>query len=107
VPLFVNRRPMHVLPANDAFGWMSCVEAKVAKDAKGVSFDEFAAFAKCRHSYFKKWTYFFHAAMRALSQLCWAVGVARAVPVQSSVAHAEIVTIAFVMMPLLVREILG
>jgi len=38
--------------------YVSCVDAGVAKDAKGVSFDEFAAFAKCRHSYFKNWTAF-------------------------------------------------
>ena len=38
--------------------YTSCVDVVVAKDAKGVSFDEFAAFAKCRHAYFKKWTAF-------------------------------------------------
>jgi len=38
--------------------YASCVDTVVAKDAKGVSFDEFAAFAKCRHAYFKKWTAF-------------------------------------------------
>jgi hypothetical protein len=38
--------------------YVTCVESQVAKDAKGVVFDEFAAFAKCRHSYFKKWTAF-------------------------------------------------
>jgi len=38
--------------------YVSCVDAVVAKEAKGVSFDEFAAFAKCRHAYFKKWTAF-------------------------------------------------
>jgi hypothetical protein len=35
-----------------------CVEVVLAKDAKGVTFDEFAAFAKCRHTYFKNWTAF-------------------------------------------------
>ena len=38
--------------------FVSCVEGKLAKDAKGVIFDEFAAFARCRHTYFKKWTGF-------------------------------------------------
>jgi len=38
--------------------YVSCVDSAVAKDAKGVIFDEFAAFAKCRHAYFKKWTAF-------------------------------------------------
>jgi hypothetical protein len=35
--------------------YVSCVDAVVTKDAKGIGFDEFAAFAKCRHGYFKKW----------------------------------------------------
>jgi hypothetical protein len=38
--------------------YTSCIDSVVAKDAKGVAFDEFAAFAKCRHAYFKKWTAF-------------------------------------------------
>jgi len=38
--------------------YVSCVDGVVAKDAKGVRFDEFAAFAKCRHAYFTKWTGF-------------------------------------------------
>jgi hypothetical protein len=38
--------------------YVSCIEGVVAKDAKGVGFDEFKAFAKCRHTYFKKWTGF-------------------------------------------------
>jgi len=36
----------------------TCVDAVVAKDAKGVSVDEYKAFWKCRHAYFKKWTSF-------------------------------------------------
>jgi len=38
--------------------YQACVDTVVAKDAKlGFgAFDEFAAFAKCRHAYFKKWT---------------------------------------------------
>lgn len=35
--------------------YVYCVEAKVAKNAGGVVSDEFAAFAKCRHTYFEKW----------------------------------------------------
>lgn len=38
--------------------YTSCIEAVVAKDAKGLIFDEDAAFARCRHTYFKKWTAF-------------------------------------------------
>jgi hypothetical protein len=38
--------------------YVSCVDTVVAKDAKGVTFDEFKAFAKCRHAYFKKWAGF-------------------------------------------------
>ncbi len=38
--------------------YVSCVDAVVAKDAKGVSFDESSAFAKCRHAYFKTWDKF-------------------------------------------------
>jgi hypothetical protein len=38
--------------------YLVCVNAVVAKDAKGVVFDELAAFAKCRHTYFKTWTGF-------------------------------------------------
>lgn len=44
--------------------YQSCVDAAVAKDAKGTindaspQFAEFAAFAKCRHAYFKKWAAF-------------------------------------------------
>ena len=39
--------------------YVSCVDGVVAKDAKGVYSDwavESAAFAKCRHTYFKNWT---------------------------------------------------
>jgi hypothetical protein len=42
--------------------YVACVDGVVAKDAKGSlttgGSDEFAAFAKCRHTYFKKWTGF-------------------------------------------------
>ncbi|MBI3782985.1 MAG: DUF1566 domain-containing protein [Deltaproteobacteria bacterium] len=38
--------------------YVSCNDTVVAKIAKGVVFDDFAAFAKCRHAYFKKWTAF-------------------------------------------------
>jgi hypothetical protein len=38
--------------------FQSCVDAVLAKDAKGVSFDAFAAHAKCRHKYFAKWAAF-------------------------------------------------
>lgn len=39
--------------------YTSCIDVVVAKDAKGaVAFDEIAAFAKCRHAYFRKWTAF-------------------------------------------------
>jgi hypothetical protein len=38
--------------------YQSCVNNVVAKDAKGIVFDEFAAFAKCRYPFFKKWTRF-------------------------------------------------
>jgi hypothetical protein len=39
--------------------YVSCVETVVAKAAKGdVSGDWFAAHAKCRHAYFKKWAGF-------------------------------------------------
>lgn len=47
--------------------YVSCVDAVVAKDAKGVAFNdehsrhgpvEFKAFWKCRHKYFKKWASF-------------------------------------------------
>jgi len=38
--------------------YTSCIDSVVAKHAKGVIFDSFAAFAKCRHAYFKKWTAF-------------------------------------------------
>jgi hypothetical protein len=38
--------------------YQSCVDTAVAKVAKGVSFDYIAAFARCRHTYFKKWTAF-------------------------------------------------
>lgn len=38
--------------------YSSCIEGVVAKDAKGIIFDEFAAFARCRHTYFKNWTVF-------------------------------------------------
>jgi hypothetical protein len=38
--------------------YISCVDGVVAKDAKGVTFDEFKAFWGCRHAYFKKWTAF-------------------------------------------------
>jgi hypothetical protein len=38
--------------------YVSCVNGTIARDARGVHFDEFAAFARCRHSYFKKWAGF-------------------------------------------------
>ena len=38
--------------------YRSCIYTVVAADAKGVSFDETAVFARCRHAYFKKWTVF-------------------------------------------------
>ncbi len=38
--------------------YVSCVDSVVAKTAKGASFDEFAALARCRHAYFQKWTTF-------------------------------------------------
>ena len=38
--------------------YVSCIKTAVAKDAKGVRFDEYLAFAKCRHTYFKNWTDF-------------------------------------------------
>ncbi len=38
--------------------YLSCVNAVVAKDAQGLSFDEFAAFARCRHRYFGSWAQF-------------------------------------------------
>src|SRR5437868_5839230 len=52
--------------------YTSCVDTVVAKDAKGgphkycescrdqaiFTFDEYDAFAKCRHAYFKKWNAF-------------------------------------------------
>jgi hypothetical protein len=38
--------------------YVSCIRTAVAKDAKGVRFDEELAFAKCRHMYFKDWTDF-------------------------------------------------
>jgi hypothetical protein len=44
--------------------YLSCVDAVVARDAGCAttgcpkSFDEFAAFAKCRHTYFNNWTTF-------------------------------------------------
>ncbi len=38
--------------------YVSCVGSVVAKDATGASFDQFAAFAQCRHTFFKRWTAF-------------------------------------------------
>lgn len=38
--------------------YFSCVVGVVAKDARGILFDEFAAFARCRHTYFRKWAGF-------------------------------------------------
>ena len=38
--------------------YVSCVEAKVAKDAFGTTVNQFVGFAKCRHTYFKKWASF-------------------------------------------------
>ena len=38
--------------------YTSCVENLVAKDAKGIDFDEFKAFWKCRHAYYNKWAKF-------------------------------------------------
>ncbi len=50
--------------------YVSCVDAVVAKDAKchpSCTFDENAAFAKCRHTYFKNWTAFQKSAALATS----------------------------------------
>ena len=38
--------------------YQSCVNGVVAKEAKGKGFDDYAAFAKCRHKYFGKWAKF-------------------------------------------------
>lgn len=38
--------------------YRSCVDVVLAKNGKGIVFDEFKAFWKCRHSYFKKWAAF-------------------------------------------------
>jgi hypothetical protein len=38
--------------------YLSCVNSALAKHAKGVSLDASAAFARCRHTYFKNWTKF-------------------------------------------------
>ena len=38
--------------------YQSCVETKLASTAKGESFDYYAAFARCRHTYFQKWAAF-------------------------------------------------
>jgi len=38
--------------------YVSCVHTVQAKIAKAVAFDAIAAFARCRHGYFKKWTAF-------------------------------------------------
>lgn len=39
--------------------YTSCINTVVAKDAKvAFTFNEYAAYAKCRHAYFKKWTAF-------------------------------------------------
>ena len=35
--------------------YQACVDAVVALDARGNTFDREAAFAKCRHAYFKVW----------------------------------------------------
>lgn len=35
-----------------------CMDTVLAKNAKGLDFDEFAARAKCRHTYFRTWTRF-------------------------------------------------
>ncbi len=50
--------------------YVSCVDAVVAKDAKGVYSGwsvESAAFGKCRHAYFKNWTAFQSKASLATS----------------------------------------
>lgn len=54
--------------------YVSCVDTAVAKDAKGVMFDESAAFAKCRHTYFKNWTSFQREASLAGSTCTAGVG---------------------------------
>jgi hypothetical protein len=38
--------------------YVSCVEALVVKESKGIAFDPFVPFARCRHNYFKNWTAF-------------------------------------------------
>jgi len=38
--------------------YVSCVDGTVAKDANGIPFDQFAAFAQCRHTYFNRWKAF-------------------------------------------------
>jgi len=38
--------------------YLSCVNSALAKDAKRVSWYTSTAFARCRHTYFKKWTKF-------------------------------------------------
>jgi hypothetical protein len=38
--------------------YVSCIDAAVAKDARGLIIDGVAAFAKCRQKYFKNWAKF-------------------------------------------------
>ncbi len=38
--------------------YVSCVDSVLARDGKGMVFDEYAAFAKCRHVYFTNWAVF-------------------------------------------------
>ena len=38
--------------------YTSCIYTVTARDAKAVLSDQFAAFARCRHAYFKKWNGF-------------------------------------------------
>jgi len=38
--------------------YFACIESAVAKDAKFLVFDDFAAVARCRHAYLKKWNGF-------------------------------------------------
>jgi hypothetical protein len=63
--------------------YVSCVDRVVAKDAScdptascPVTFDESAAFAKCRHTYFKNWTAF-QTKMSLATSTCQPGGGAR------------------------------
>lgn len=54
--------------------YVSCVDQVIAKDIKGVVFDESMAFAKCRHTYFKTWTSFQSSAVLATSTCSLGIG---------------------------------